>query len=92
MAETFREREAEKPPQRVLPAIARETREIHSPLDTLGRVARNMRIPLEQTLSGGARAVARTDFDMRVLRNLSPLRLEGSVPLPSRFMRMLESI
>ncbi len=93
MAETFKEREAPKPPEtRLAPTIQREQRETHGPLDTLSRSARNMRIPAEQTRPGGPNAVAKTDMDVQVARNVSALRLEGSSPLPARFQRMLESM
>jgi hypothetical protein len=92
MAETFREREAPKPAQNLLPSIRREERELHGPIDALGRGALHIRIPAQITRPGNERAVARADLDMRVARNVSELRLEGSTPLHARFLRMLESI
>jgi hypothetical protein len=94
MAETFREREAPKPAQaqKLLPSIRREEHELHGPIDSLGRVAVNLRIPAESTRPGNERAVARADIDMFVARNVSELRFEGSTPLHARFLRMLESI
>ncbi|HSB47590.1 MAG TPA: hypothetical protein VLD37_06260 [Candidatus Bilamarchaeum sp.] len=92
MAEAFRERERAKPPERVLPSIAREQREVHGPLDVIGRSAAHLRIPAESTRPGGAKAVAKSDLDMRIARNVSTLRLEGSEPLHSRFMRLLDSL
>jgi hypothetical protein len=92
MAETFKERETVKPIERQAPAIQREQREIHGPLDTLSRTARAMRIPNEQTRPGGPKAVARTDMDMRVARNVSELRLDGSISVPARFQKLLESM
>ncbi|MCI0503867.1 hypothetical protein L0Y65_04095 [Candidatus Micrarchaeota archaeon] len=92
MAETFREREAPKAQERVLPAIRREEREQHTPIDVLGRSAVHMRTPAQLTRPGAERAVARADFDMRVARNVSELRLEGSTPLPERFLKMLEGL
>ncbi|MFN7991688.1 MAG: hypothetical protein U0R44_06030 [Candidatus Micrarchaeia archaeon] len=93
MVETFKEKAREQPVEtRQLPAIQREQREFHSPLDSLGRIARNLRIPSEQTRPGSERAVARSDQDMRIARNVSALRLEGSTPLHARFLRMLESV
>lgn len=93
MAETFRQRETAKPPEtRLVPTIRRERRELHGPLDTLSRGAVNLRIPSEQTRPGGAKAVARSDMDMRIVRNVSGLRLEGSTPLHARFQRLIESI
>jgi hypothetical protein len=92
MAETFREREAPKPAQTLLPSIRREERELHGPIDALGRGALHIRIPAQITRPGTERAVARADLDMRIARNVSELRLEGSTPLHARFLRMLESI
>jgi hypothetical protein len=92
MAERFREREAEKPPERLLPSIRREERQLHSPIDVMGRSAIHLRIPAETTRPGNGRAVARADLDMRIARNVSELRLEGSTPLHARFLRMLESL
>jgi len=92
MAETFREREAPKPAQKMLPSIRREERELHGPLDALGRGALHIRIPAQITRPGDERAVSRADLDMRIARNVSELRLEGSTPLHARFLRMLESI
>lgn len=93
MAETFKEREISKPPEtRVVPTIQREQREVHGPLDTLSRCATSIRAPNEQTRPGGPKAVARTDLDMRVARNVSELRLEGSSPVHARFQKLLESM
>ncbi len=93
MAETFKEKEAQKPPEaRLAPTIHREQAELHGPLDTLSRSARMMRVPSEQTRSGGPNAVARTDKEAAVARNVSELRLEGGSALPARFQRMLESM
>ena len=92
MAEIFREREAPKPQERALPSIRREEREHHTAIDVLGRSAAHMRTPVELTRPGGERAVARADFDMRVARNVSDLRLEGSTPMSSRFLKMLEGL
>ena len=92
MAETFREREAPKPAQKMLPSIRREERELHGPLDALGRGALHIRIPAQITRPGDERAVSRADLDMRIARNVSELRFEGSTPLHARFLRMLESI
>ncbi len=92
MAETFREREAPKPAQKMLPSIRREERELHGPLDALGRGALHLRIPAQLTRPGDERAVSRADLDMRIARNVSELRLEGSTPLHARFLRMLEGI
>ncbi len=94
MVETFKEKAREQPVEsrQQLPAIQREQREFHSPLDTLGRTSRHMRIPHEQTRPGGETAVARTDLDMRVARNVSDLRLEGSTPVHARILRVLESM
>jgi len=92
MAETFREREAPKPAQKMLPSIRREERELHGPLDALGRGALHIRIPAQITRPGDERAVSRADLDMRIARNVSELRLEGSTPLHARFLRMLEGI
>ncbi len=74
-----------------LPTIRREE-ELHSPIDALGRCAAHLRIPAEQTRAGEGMAVARAGLDMRVARNVSDLRLEGSTPLPERFRRMLDSL
>ncbi len=92
MAERFREREAERPRERLLPSIRREERQLHSPIDMMGRCAAHLRIPAELTRQGSARAVSRADQDMRIARNVSDLRLEGSTPLHARFLRMLESL
>lgn len=92
MAERFREREAVKPPERLLPSIRREERQLHSPIDAMGRSAIHLRIPAETTRPGQGGAVARADLDMRIARNVSELRLEGSTPLHARFLRMLESL
>lgn len=90
MAETFRER-AEKPQERVLPSIAREQRELHSPLDSLSRSAVHLRLPAESARRGGS-AVRKSDLDMRVARNAHELRLEGSEPIAQRFSRLLEAV
>jgi hypothetical protein len=92
MAEAFREKERARGPERVLPSIQREQRDFHSPLDVIGRSAAHLRIPAESTRRGNERAIARSDLDMRIARNVSALRLEGSAPLPARFMRLLESM
>ena len=92
MAGTFLKREEKKPAESLLPSIRREGRELHSPIDAIGRSAAHMRIPAEQTRSGNGKAVARADFDMRVARNVSVLRMDGSTPLPERFIRMLDAI
>ncbi len=92
MTETFRERVAPKQAETQLPTIRREERELHGVLDSLGRAARHVRTPAESTRTGGAKAMARADLDMRVARNVSELRLDGSTPLHSRFLRLLESI
>jgi len=92
MAETFREKEAQRPAERLLPAIRREEGELHSALDSIGRSARHLRIPNESTRPGQEKAIARADFDMRVARNVSELRLEGSAPLHERLLRMLQGI
>lgn len=92
MAETFREKEAQRPAERLMPTIRREERELHSPIDAMGRAARNIRIPNEETRGGDERAVARADFDMRIARNVSELRLEGSTPLHARLLRILEGL
>jgi hypothetical protein len=92
MAETFREKEAVKPPERVMPTIRRDEREQHTPIDVLGRSALHMRTPAELTRPGGERALARADLDMRLARNVSLLRMEGSTPLPERFLKMLEGL
>ncbi|MFH0884174.1 MAG: hypothetical protein V1861_00505 [Candidatus Micrarchaeota archaeon] len=92
MVESFREREAPKIAPQHLPSIRREERELHGPLDALGRGALHLRIPAQITRPGTERAVARADLDMRVARNVSELRFEGSTPLDARFLRMLESI
>lgn len=98
MAETFRERETEaqrpiqKPVQSHLPTIRREERELHGPLDALGRGALHIRIPAQVTRPGNERAISRADLDMRIARNVSSLRLEGSTPLYARFLRLLESV
>ncbi|MEW6723083.1 MAG: hypothetical protein AB1324_07505 [Candidatus Micrarchaeota archaeon] len=86
------ERPAEAVKPREMPAISREQREFHTPLDTLGRSAMHMRTPNESARQGGPRAVSRADLDMRVARNVSALRLEGSTPVHERLLRMLESI
>ena len=86
------ERPAEAVQRREMPAISREQREFHTSLDTLGRSAVHMRIPNESTRQGGARAVSKADLDMRVARNVSALRLEGSTPVHERLLRMLESL
>jgi hypothetical protein len=90
MAEVFREKP--RAPERVLPIIQREERELHSALDTIGRSAAHLRIPVESTRSGNSRAIARSDLDMRIARSVSSLRLEGSTPLHARFMRLIESM
>jgi hypothetical protein len=93
MAETFRQRETAKPPEtRLAPTIQKEQRELHGPLDVLARGAENLRVPYEQTRQGGPKAVARSDMDMTVARNVSGLRLDGSAPLHARFQRLIESI
>jgi hypothetical protein len=92
MVQAFGEREAVKPPEKVLPAIRREEREHYAPIETLGRCATHLRIESEQTKAGNARAVAKADLSMRVARNVSELRLEGSTPLGSRFLNMLEKL
>ena len=93
MAETFKEREVVKPPEaRLAPAIQREQRELHGPLDTLSRSAAGIRIPAEQTRPGGPKSVARTDLDMRIARNVSELRLEGSSPVPARLQKLIENM
>lgn len=89
MAEKLREQPIE---QKIVPTIRREQREIHSPLDTLGRSSENLRIPAEQTRPGGPRAIAKSDRDMVVAKNVSELRLEGSSPIQERFLRLLESL
>lgn len=91
MAEAFREKERVRAPERTLPTIQREQRELHSPLEALGRGAAHLRIPAESTRRGGPRAVAKSDLDMTIARNVSALRLDGSTPLHSRFMRLIES-
>jgi hypothetical protein len=88
MAEVLREKE--RAPERVLPTIQREQREFHSPLDTIGRGATHLRTPIESTRRGNARAVAKSDLDMQIAKNVSALRLEGSTPLHARFVRLLE--
>lgn len=98
MVETFRERETgtqtpvQRPVQSHLPTIRREERELHGPLDALGRSAIHLRIPAQVTRPGNERAISRADLDMRIARNISSLRLEGSTPLYARFLRLLESI
>lgn len=90
MAETFRERE-QKPQERLLPSIAREQREFHSPLDSLSRINVHLRITSEGTRRGDS-GVQRSDLDMRIARNAHELRLEGAEPLHSRFARLVESL
>ena len=95
MAQAFGEKEAARPPEkseRILPAIRREEREQHSPIEILSRSAAHMRITSETARVGTERAVAKADLDMRVARNVSALRLEGSTPLASRFLMMLEKL
>ena len=93
MAEVLREREVTRPPeQRTLPTIQRESRDLHTPLDSLGRISQNLRIPYEQTRAGEERAIAHADFDMRLARNISDLKLTHSTPLDGRFLRLLESM
>jgi hypothetical protein len=92
MVETFREREAPKRAVVTLPAIRREERELYPPIDALGRGATHIRIPHELTRPGNAKAVSRADLDMRIARNVSELRFEGSTPLPERFLRLLEGL
>ncbi len=92
MAETFREREMQRRPQAQLPAIRREEREPHTVLDALGRSADHLRTPAEMTRPGGAEAVYRAGMRMRIARNVSDMRLEGSTPISERFMRLLDAI
>lgn len=82
MGPTFRERETET--RTLLPAI---TRTIHNPIESLGRTAEHMRIPVEGTYRKSSEA----DFALRISLNLEPLGLESN-PLPRRFARLLESL
>lgn len=87
MARTLKEREVEKPPteipiRRALPMIRRE---IHSPVATLSRSAAHMRLNAESTYGSPTQA----DFACMVLRNLSMIAPEGSIPLSTKFLRML---
>jgi len=92
MAETILRKEEQKAVDVRLPTIRRGERELHSPIDSMGRGAVHFRTPAELTRPGAERALARADFDMRVARNVSELRLAGSTPLPERFRRILDSI
>lgn len=92
MAEILRERAPVRPVESRLPSIRREERELHSPIDALGRSAVHLRTPHEAVRQGGATAIARASLDMRVARNVSDLRLEGSTPMGERFLRLLQSL
>jgi hypothetical protein len=92
MVEIRKEMETPAPVRRQLPTIQRDGMEFHTPIDTLSRSATHLRTPAENTRQGGSRAMARSDFDMRVARNVSEMRLEGSTPLHERFLRLLSSI
>jgi hypothetical protein len=91
MAEAFREKERLVSSERTLPLIQKE-QNLHSPLDSLGRSAVHLRTPAESTRIGGPKAISKTDLDMRITRNVSSLRLEGSTPLHERLIKLLESM
>jgi hypothetical protein len=79
---------AEERKKAVMPAIRREQPELHSPIDMLSRVATNLRIPSEGTYSNMGEA----GLMSRIAANVQSFMQEGSVPLHTRFARMLESV
>ncbi len=92
MAETFKEKEAPKAAERLLPTIKREQAEVYAPLDTLARCAGHLRLASESARLGNSKAVIKADTDMRIARNVSALRLEGSTPVAERFLRLFDRV
>jgi hypothetical protein len=90
MAKMFKEKETGE--TRLLPSVSRTRAELHGPLDSLGVGASHLRLTGESTRMGGARAIARAAEDMAVARNISNLRLEGSVSVRERFQALLTAL
>jgi hypothetical protein len=92
MSETFREKGAKKEEEKpVLKITPQQDLQMHPPLNTLYAAAKHARAQHENTLIGGAKAVASADFDMRVARNFSDLRTDIQ-SLSGRFLAMLERL
>ncbi len=94
MSATFAEKKdaeispVEKAPELASQVIKRGSAELHTPIDALGTCSMNMRIPSEGTYH----SVMTADFKMRVAANVQQFMLEGTTPLPERFVKMLQSV
>jgi hypothetical protein len=90
MAQTFKEKEAVV--RSLLPSMSKTMgEELHGSIDTLATSAANSRLTGEYAALG-PKAVARADLNMRIARNVSDLRLEGSTPVRERFTGMLTAL
>jgi hypothetical protein len=87
MSETFAEKERKV--QAVLPTIKREEAEFHSALDALGNCAASLRSAHSE---GTYSSVAAADQVTHTAANVQSFLQEGSVPLHTRFARLLTSV
>jgi hypothetical protein len=88
MPETFAEKEKERKTTAVLPLIRREQAELHSVMEALGNCAANINTHSEGAYSTSAKA----EQAARIAANVQAVLPEGSVPLPTRFVRLLSSM
>ncbi len=93
MAQTFVETEAVSKERaavskKELPKIERSQAELHSPLDSMARAATHFRMPSETVHASAGEA----DLHLRILSNVQEHLPEGSAPLTTRFVRMLNTL